>query len=258
VVAGMSLAVIVALGWVYWGKSIKRRVARQRSEAEAFHKTNFNTMRNATASKPRLETYTPLFSRPAEKKIRFAGDDGKVDRKVDNEWRPDQPSPTLVNHQEVATSHAPPGVVPNVSKPKLSRSVKGSQRFSPLALAAATKDRLSIASLRESASFGGGISHRQSTIDSASMYSTASGEERGVWTLSDPILAALNLGSLESVDPAFRSSSRGTDRNSPTSPSRTDYPAVDQEIPNRHSQASSGSGKRPAVDENGTFIGMAY
>jgi hypothetical protein len=89
------------------------------------------------------------------------------------------------------------------------------------------------------------------------VYSTASGEEREVWALSDPILAALNLESLGSVDPAFRSSSRGTDRHSPTSPNRTHFPALNQGTHDRHSQASSGSSQRPAVDEYGAFIGMA-
>lgn len=265
VIAGMLLAIILTAGWVCWGKSIKRTEAKQRSEAEAFHKTKYNTLHNAAASKPRIQAYQPLFSRPAGKKIRFAGDDdGEVgdgnvgDGNVDDRG-PEIPLPSLVNQEEVATFSAPSAVVPKGSKPKLLRSVKGSQRLS--SLTATSKDRLSIASLRDSASFGPGISHKPSTISSASVYSTASGEEHAAWALRDSIVAALNLESLRSnVDAASRNSSGGTNWHSPVSLRQNYFSALDQGGPpsNRHSQASNGSTGLPRIDENGAPIGMAY
>lgn len=181
--------------------------------------------------------------------------------KVDDQ-SPEIPLPSLINREEIATFSAPSAVVPkaSISKPKLLRSVKGAHHLSTLA--AASKNRLSISSLRESASFvGPGISHKPSTISSASVYSTASGEEHEVWALSDPILAALYLESLGGGgDVAHRSSFGGTDWHSPTSSNHNYFSAFDQKVPssNRHSQASNGSSYRPIVDENGALVGMAY
>jgi len=279
VTAGMLLAFIVTASWVYWGKSIKRTAAKEQSETvsldlvtefmlltftftgtfqEELRKTRFNTLRNAAASKPRIQTHQPLFSRPAEKKIRFANDDSKNlgGAKV-GDWRQDMPS--LIGRREVPTFSVPSAVVPKLSKPKLLRSVKGSQRFASLAVA--LKDRPSISSLvpESGPSTEGAIPHKSSTISSASVYSTASAEEHQVWTLSDPILAALNLeGSGHRVDAAFRSSSRGTEWHSPTSSNDSYLSALDQGVPssNRDSRASNGSAYSRVAD--GTPIGMAY
>jgi hypothetical protein len=193
------------------------------------------------------------------------GDDDRKeeDEKADDQ-RPGIPLPSLINRGEVTTFPAPSVVVPKASipKPKLLRSAKGSQHLSTLVVP--SKKRLSIPSLRDSASFGGpGISHKPSTISSASVYSTASGEEHEVWALSDPILGALNLESLGSgVDAAaaHRNSSGGTDGHSPALSQHSYYSAFDQRGPssNRHSQTGNGSAYRPIVDENGALVGMAY
>ena len=46
-VAGMLLAIIVTAGWVYWGKSIKRKMARERMDTvRSSHRLSISTYLN--------------------------------------------------------------------------------------------------------------------------------------------------------------------------------------------------------------------
>lgn len=205
-------------------------------------------MHNATVSKPRVQAYRPLFARPADKKIRFAGedrgnaDDGKKeDEKVDSR----QQEVTLPSLDASRTT--PSAMAPETSKPMPLRSMKGTQRLSPLATA--SKDRLSLASLRDSGFFTPRVAHKPSTISSGSLYSTASGEERDRLGRPNSILAALNLESLGgNGDTTHRSPTGGVGHQLPSSSKNTFYSALSafDQGSNRHSQASNGS-PRPTI-----------
>ncbi|KAJ3737460.1 hypothetical protein DFJ43DRAFT_1220478 [Lentinula guzmanii] len=77
VTAGALLAVAIVIGWIVWGRSIKRQKAKQQREADELRITKDNTMRNAsTFSKPRHYSYRPLFWPPSDTQVRFAAPGG--------------------------------------------------------------------------------------------------------------------------------------------------------------------------------------
>ncbi|KAJ3840471.1 hypothetical protein F5878DRAFT_68367 [Lentinula raphanica] len=95
VTAGALLAVALVIGWIVWGRSIKRQKAKEQREAVSLVRchvyrmaqknflqddlriTKQNTMKNAsTFSKPRDYSYRPLFWPPSDTQVRFAAPDG--------------------------------------------------------------------------------------------------------------------------------------------------------------------------------------
>ncbi|KAJ3827681.1 hypothetical protein F5880DRAFT_1609096 [Lentinula raphanica] len=77
VTAGALLAVALVIGWIVWGRSIKRQKAKEQREADDLRITKQNTMKNAsTFSKPRDYSYRPLFWPPSDTQVRFAAPDG--------------------------------------------------------------------------------------------------------------------------------------------------------------------------------------
>ncbi|KAJ3761862.1 hypothetical protein EV360DRAFT_79868 [Lentinula raphanica] len=77
VTAGALLAVALVIGWIVWGRSIKRQKAKEQREADDLRITKQNTMKNAsTFSKPRDFSYRPLFWPPSDTQVRFAAPDG--------------------------------------------------------------------------------------------------------------------------------------------------------------------------------------
>jgi len=89
VLAGIFLAILVAIGWMCWGRAIRRAQLKQRRQAEELKRTTENTLQNARISRPRVHAYRPLFGRPAEQKVSFAG---SVDKAPDK-GIPRKPSP---------------------------------------------------------------------------------------------------------------------------------------------------------------------
>ncbi|KAJ3998041.1 hypothetical protein F5050DRAFT_1300677 [Lentinula boryana] len=77
VTAGALLAVAIVIGWIVWGRSIKRQKAKQQREADELRITKDNTMKNAsTFSRPRHYSYRPLFWPPSDTQVRFAAPGG--------------------------------------------------------------------------------------------------------------------------------------------------------------------------------------
>ncbi|RDB21208.1 hypothetical protein Hypma_011340 [Hypsizygus marmoreus] len=260
VVGGALLAIMVTVGWVCWGKSIKRAQLKEWREADAVRKTRLNTLHNAASSRPHMHSYKPLFPRPVDKKIKFAGHD---DDEKPSGWSLNAPgaSPALqkgsVPHADLPPFLTRSPAIPKVSKPKPLRSVKGSSHLSTLA--AEPNGHLRGQASAEPPLTR--IPHKPSTISSASVYSTASGEEHEVRVPPNLIIAA--LGSLGSSVEAFRNSSGGGDRRSTASSNRSFlwrmvYGLQGNVQSDRYSQASSQSASTAASrDSSGAPIGLA-
>ncbi|KAJ4488276.1 hypothetical protein J3R30DRAFT_3434738 [Lentinula aciculospora] len=96
VTAGALLAVAIVIGWIIWGRSIKRQKAKQQREADELRLTKHNTMKNAsTFSKPRNYSYRPLFWPPSDTQVKFAAPDGSKNSPTENPTRktPSRPKP---------------------------------------------------------------------------------------------------------------------------------------------------------------------
>ncbi|KAF9002010.1 hypothetical protein BDQ17DRAFT_567666 [Cyathus striatus] len=177
VVAGAVLAVLATIGWLWWGKTIRRQQAKQRKEAEALKKTKRNTLRNAHISRPRIHSYRPLFPRPAEKKIKFA-DSAEPETKEKNDENERLVAPSVSFMREPKSKSPAEQATPifprkaAVFKPSATlASSTPPERTHPLA----TKK----------------LPHKPSNTDSASVYSTASGEEHQIRAPPNLIIAAL-------------------------------------------------------------------
>ncbi|KXN87726.1 hypothetical protein AN958_08202 [Leucoagaricus sp. SymC.cos] len=93
VIAGTVLALLVTLGWIWWGKEIKRTKRKQQREMVCFaqggvisllimlrqdeHRTTrYNTLQNARISGPKHHSYRPLLKQQQDdKRVKFAGDE---------------------------------------------------------------------------------------------------------------------------------------------------------------------------------------
>ncbi|PFH47678.1 hypothetical protein AMATHDRAFT_50127 [Amanita thiersii Skay4041] len=80
VAGGALLATLVTVGWIWWGKSIKKSQVQQRHEVESRLQTLRNTRHNASISQPQIDTYLPLVNRPPEPKVKFASFRVKSDK----------------------------------------------------------------------------------------------------------------------------------------------------------------------------------
>ncbi|TFK42842.1 hypothetical protein BDQ12DRAFT_732442 [Crucibulum laeve] len=219
VVGGALLALLIAAGWLWWGKSIKHTEAKQQREAAALHRTKRNTLQNARISTPRAHSYRPVFTRPPEKKVKFASDasESATEKNTPKADVPPAREPAIL-------AKSTPVIYPKRARDE--KSMTGTSGRSASAWSA-----------RSPPTTTKGIPRKPSTIDSVSVYSTASGEEHQVRAPTNLILAALgNIGS--TMDAAFnRTSYTGGDRHSSSS-AWSFIPRNNQGVV-RHSQAST-------------------
>ncbi|KAF8892682.1 hypothetical protein BD779DRAFT_1510329 [Infundibulicybe gibba] len=198
VAAGAVIAIALTMVWIFWGRLIKRDKAKQKQEAESLRRTKSNTRRNAALSKPWSHTYRPLYARPAEKKIKFAAPDEPKQhqpeivqphppipppisisspKKVVMPIKKPRPTPRVYGMDETRTEPKPTELVPAKDAAPKVISEKGSALpRSPLGAPPITPATT--------------VSHRPSTLSSASAYSTASGDGDSR-TLSGGVLQAL-------------------------------------------------------------------
>ncbi|KAF5387008.1 hypothetical protein D9615_001753 [Tricholomella constricta] len=240
IAAGAVLAIAVTVGWVYWGRFLKRGQFNQWREVEAGRRTKLNTVQNAVMSKSRMLSNQPLFARPMDRKVKFAGGD---------ETKPCSWEAASVSTSTQGAATPPLDGVPEVSKPKPLRSVRGSSRLPSMGTRAMDRALETPEPPK--------MTHKASTVSSSSMYSTASGEEHQVRVPPNLILAAMG-------DVGTSVSSRGggdRDRRSVASSSWSFLSRVAHGVQGniqRYSQASSRSTYSAASrDSSGAPIGVA-
>lgn len=182
-------------------------------------KAKHEAVERPALSKPRIPTQKPFFPYPTERKIKFEA--------------------RLSNEGSGSTSMV--YALPEVSKPRPLRSEKTSPHLS-----FGTRDRY----LGTSRVYLPKIAHKPSTVSSASVYSTESGEEHQLRAPPNLILAA--TGGLD-VD------SRGVQR-SVTSSNRSLLSRMAHGVQGntpRHSQTSTSAYTTLSRDSSGAPIGMA-
>lgn len=294
VVGGAILAILVTVGWVCWGKSIKRSSIKQMREAvrsffsllpspppplithppqESLRRTRQNTQQNALVSKQRTDSYQQLYAPPSasEKKIKFAHDEP---------WHIDAPSKSVFPGRHFTTHFMPahlrpppkPTPTPTPSAPKPLRSVKGSAQLAALAseqkqeqipTPPPTPPTLLVQPPPRPKKSKQRMSHKPSDISSVSMYSTASGEERQPRIAGNLLLAALgNLGGggdrTSGVSSRWSLISRWTQG---IQPNQTQTGGGEVDGSNRQSRASNksqASSQGASVDSSGMPVGVAY
>ncbi|TFK26361.1 hypothetical protein FA15DRAFT_290356 [Coprinopsis marcescibilis] len=156
VIAGALLAIMVTIGWIWWGRSLDRSAAKERRDAA----TRTNTLRNANISRPRVQTrYRTLYQpRPVEKQVKFVNQNNMANAIL----QVPAPPPTRVQRLKAMTGFHEKDVEQGCGN--------GGERLPPPAVA-----------------------HQSSrqTMSSTSEYSTASGEEHQVRAPANLLLAAL-------------------------------------------------------------------
>ncbi|GLB35217.1 hypothetical protein LshimejAT787_0207820 [Lyophyllum shimeji] len=235
-VAGSLLALFICLAWMRWRKLPKRIRLHHWKEIQAAHRTKLRTVQD-TGRKSYILTYQPLVARPVDRKVKFAGGD----KTEANRLQKGHPS-------RLAEGKNAPSLdsFPEVSKPMPLRSATVSAQLPPLR------------GLREKVHITGDvitspprIPHKPSTVSSASMYSTASGEEHYVRVPPNLILAA--TGSL--------STGGGGERRSVASSTWSFLSRVAHGVHGsmyRHSQTSNQSAYSVASrDSSGAPVGLA-
>ncbi|KAH6918858.1 hypothetical protein BKA70DRAFT_1137123 [Coprinopsis sp. MPI-PUGE-AT-0042] len=163
VVAGALLAIAATIGWIWWGRSLDRSVAKDRREAA----TRANTLRNSHISRPKVQTrYRPFNPNAVEKQVKFS-DEHNGEETPDAVQLPRRPS----RAQRFITRFQ--------TEPKESVGGEGGHPRAP------------------------GMEHQPSrqTMSSVSQYSTASGEEHQYRAPSNSLLAALGMSRSSSGDP---------------------------------------------------------
>jgi len=193
IVGGVVLAILALLGWTYWGKSFRRR---QRDEVRTILTTKDHTharsSRRAPAHKKPLLIQSPEEKQQLERNISPDGANEKPDayNRMRRVSAPD-------SVESMGQLSSPPQVVfkpAKISQPRTLRKNKRLKRLidrkPPLSPIADVDNEAVDASLEEPSinlfadtnafvvNAPTSISHKPSTIGSASVYSTESGEER--------------------------------------------------------------------------------
>jgi len=192
IVGGVVLAIVALLGWIYWGKSFRRR---QRDEVRTVLTTKDDThghsSRRAQGLKKPLLIRSPEEKQHLERNVSPDSANEKADayNRMHRVSAPDSVEPT---HQL-----SPPQLVFNPAKISQPRTLRKNRRLKqlidrkpPLSPIADVDNEAVDASLEEPSvdpfadtnalivNAPVTVSHKPSTIGSASVYSTESGEER--------------------------------------------------------------------------------
>jgi len=206
IVGGVVLAIVALLGWIYWGKSFRRR---QRDEVRTVLTTKDDThghsSRRAQGLKKPLLIRSPEEKQHLERNVSPDSANEKADayNRMHRVSAPDSVEPT---HQL-----SPPQLVFNPAKISQPRTLRKNRRLKqlidrkpPLSPIADVDNEAVDASLEEPSvdpfadtnalivNAPVTVSHKPSTIGSASVYSTESGEERQ--HMGDPSFNLAALG----------------------------------------------------------------
>jgi hypothetical protein len=186
--------------------------------------------------------YRPLYAPPLDKKVTFAGPD---EPKFDT-WHLDAPSKSVFPGRHFTTQFMPAHLKP--SKPRPLRSVKGSPHLGALAADQVPPLPQMLPPPKQR------IVHKPSDISSASVYSTASGEER----VARGVPANLILAALGGLGGGGDRSSGVSSRWSLISRWTQGVQGAGGGGENRQSQTSNSSVYPASVDSSGVPIGVAY
>ncbi|TFK93158.1 hypothetical protein K466DRAFT_594628 [Polyporus arcularius HHB13444] len=196
--AGVVLALVLVVGWTWWGRCIKRKKAKERKEALAFLEVRENTRKNASSLSAPATQYRPGFSirgHPS-RKVQFVPSgasqslQGTSEKKgsVDAE-KSAQPAPTLRPPTPTAqlkgdVDKPEMGLPPPLPRKNPKREYAHQPSTAPTDVPP-VQHRLA---------------HQASTVSAASQYSTQSAvEERPSGVPSSLLLALTNEGNRRSL-----------------------------------------------------------
>lgn len=122
VVAGALLAIAATIGWIWWGRSLDRSVAKDRREAA----TRANTLRNSHISRPKVQTrYRPFNPNVVEKQVKFTDEQQNEEEIPDSVQLPRPPSRaqrfiTRFQSDSVASQLSAPSIAHQTSRQTMS------------------------------------------------------------------------------------------------------------------------------------------
>ncbi|KAI0371841.1 hypothetical protein BV20DRAFT_1043129 [Pilatotrama ljubarskyi] len=194
--AGVILALVVVVGWTWWGRSIKRKKAKEIKEALAVLQVRENTRKNASSLSHPASQYRPAFSlrNHQQRKVKFVPpapsssqstlkgspaakkmDSDAEKRALQQRSAPRPPTPPSV--YEDAPERPEPALPPPLPRRNPSRGRAPVESTISTAPSAFGQHRLA---------------HQPSTLSSGSVYSTQSAmEERQTSGVPSSLLAAL-------------------------------------------------------------------
>ncbi|TCD60268.1 hypothetical protein EIP91_010447 [Steccherinum ochraceum] len=237
-VAGVALAIVVVIGWVWWGKCIERGKRKERAKMLAALEVRENTRRNASSTHIRSSSehsYGPsVMNREQKRSIKFAS--GSSTASTTPLTRDVEKGPLLEDRVPPSPGPQPLTYIPHRRSPLISSTQLAKATAPSIPPRLPLRASPAIVSDLQSA-------HRGSLVSTPSIYSTQSGEDRQMEV--PPSLLAAALGYLDTRRP----------------PSAVHLaPAMAHNVsdgPSRLSQVSSGSTDAPPDDHPEIPIGLA-
>ncbi|KAI0075805.1 hypothetical protein K474DRAFT_1355595 [Panus rudis PR-1116 ss-1] len=196
-VAGVLLAVSAVVGWVWWGKCIKRQKAKEKRELLKALEVRENTRRNASSalSTPTGPSPTSTIGKK-DRTIKFISEKAPPVPPIPDSFKPVPTAASSPPQTKPANPYAPARPSP------LARALSGSRRKSPPASPPGTQSSSGAATPtpRDSGFTSGSqgdpsLEHKSSNLSSSSFYSVQSWEDE-----PQPVPQSLISAALESPE----------------------------------------------------------
>ncbi|CDO68997.1 hypothetical protein BN946_scf184834.g4 [Trametes cinnabarina] len=197
--AGVVLALIVVVGWAWWGKCIKRKKAKQIKEALAVLEVRENTRKNASSLSHPASQYRPAFSLRGQhdRKVTFISAAPSSDQSTLKGTMDSKSASAAAAEKNMSEKSAPRPPTPAAVKDSASAKVEKPEPPlpPPVPRRNPTRGRAPVESTMSAAPTSYAqhrLAHQPSTLSSGSVYSTQSAiEERQTSGVPSSLLLAL-------------------------------------------------------------------